>query len=74
VIGGVARGPAGTPIGMSDVNRDANSEPDEDAPTPVERERPEEQAHGGSMAPGLVDPTGHPTGDVPPAVPADPED
>jgi hypothetical protein len=35
----------------------------DDEPTPTEQECPEEQAHGGSMAPGLVDPTGRPTGD-----------
>jgi hypothetical protein len=60
---------------MSDLNPDPHDDPaaaaDDDEPTPVERERPEEQAHGGSMAPGLVDPTGHPTGDVPPAEPTD---
>jgi hypothetical protein len=58
---------------MSDVDPDhrtGSPAPAEEEPTPVERERPEEQAHGGSMAPGLVDPTGHRTTDLPP--PADP--
>jgi hypothetical protein len=52
---------------MSDVESDQNAgspSPDEDEPTAVERERPEEQAHGGSMAPGLVDPTGQSTSDL----------
>jgi len=37
----------------------------ESAPHP-EQEHPEQDAHGGSMAPGLVDGTGHPTEEAPP--------
>jgi hypothetical protein len=36
-------------------------------PRRPEQEHPVQDAHGGSMAPGLVDDTGHPAGD-PPAV------
>jgi hypothetical protein len=45
----------------------ANADGDADATTPVERERPEEQAHGGSMAPGLVDDAGNRVEEAPPA-------
>lgn len=31
-----------------------------------EQEHPEQDAHGGSMAPGLVDDTGHPVEETPP--------
>jgi hypothetical protein len=33
-------------------------------PHDPEQEHPIQDAHGGSMAPGLVDDTGHPTGDA----------
>jgi hypothetical protein len=35
-----------------------------------EQEHPEQEAHGGSMAPGLVDDTGHPAEDTPPGATA----
>jgi hypothetical protein len=50
---------------MTDADPDQNASPEEDEPTAVEQERPEEQAHGGSMAPGLVDPTGQETSNLP---------
>ncbi|MGK5682307.1 hypothetical protein [Actinoplanes sp. URMC 104] len=34
--------------------------------SPAERARPEEQAHGGSMAPGLVDDAGNQIAEPPP--------
>ncbi|MFC7532284.1 hypothetical protein [Actinoplanes sp. GCM10030250] len=37
--------------------------------THPEQEHPEQEAHGGSMAPDLVDPTGHRTADLPDAAP-----
>ncbi|GAA0506128.1 hypothetical protein Ade02nite_90880 [Paractinoplanes deccanensis] len=42
---------------------------DGDADTPAERRRPEEKAHGGSMAPGLVDDAGRQTAEPPPGDP-----
>jgi hypothetical protein len=51
---------------MSDLDREQPTAPE---PTEAEQEHPEQQAHGGSMAPGLVDDTGHPTGESPPAEP-----
>ncbi|GGQ75113.1 hypothetical protein [Couchioplanes azureus] len=62
---------------MSDVNPEQVTTQDGPGPAEAGRERadrshaeqehPEQDAHGGSMAPGLVDDTGHPTGDSPPA-------
>jgi hypothetical protein len=51
---------------MTDGDREEFAPGAADEQTPAEREHPEQQAHGGSMAPGLVDDTGHPTGEVPP--------
>jgi hypothetical protein len=38
------------------------------------RVREAEQAHGGSMAPGLVDETGHPVAEPPPSPPGPDEE
>ena len=38
----------------------------DETPEHPEQEHPAHEAHGGSMAPGLVDDTGHPTGSTPP--------
>lgn len=38
--------------------------------THPEQEHPEQEAHGGSMAPGLVDDTGHPVEESPPGTTA----
>jgi hypothetical protein len=37
--------------------------------TPAGRERPEHEAHGGSMAPGMVDDVGRQTVQAPPGTP-----
>jgi hypothetical protein len=44
---------------------------EEDNSAHPEQEHPEQEAHGGSMAPGLVDDTGHPLGDSRPEATAD---
>jgi hypothetical protein len=65
---GVPAAHRGIPAVMSDVDPGENTDqptPAEEEPTPAERERPEERAHGGSMAPGLVDPTGRRTTGLP---------
>ena len=46
--------------GSADIDR-----PDNDQRHPAQ-EHPAQEAHGGSMAPGLVDPTGHQVADPPP--------
>jgi hypothetical protein len=62
---------------MSDVNpeqfaefttQDGPGSPDAGSPQHPhpEQEHPEQEAHGGSMAPQLVDDTGQPTGESPP--------
>lgn len=38
-------------------------------PASGERAHPEQEAHGGSMAPGLVDDAGHPVAEPPPGTP-----
>ncbi|WP_305788659.1 hypothetical protein [Symbioplanes lichenis] len=38
----------------------------EAAPGNPDEPHPAQEAHGGSMAPGLVDDTGHPTPETPP--------
>jgi hypothetical protein len=62
---------------MSDVNPENYAEfatadraaSVEAEPADGDRAHPEQQAHGGSMAPGLVDDTGHPVAEPPPAAP-----
>lgn len=49
---------AGYAHAMTDINQDR---PEGDPA----RDHPAQEAHGGSMAPGLVDDTGHPIADVP---------
>jgi hypothetical protein len=65
---------------MTNVDPQQSAEPtlqDDPGSAPVEKERadrmhaeqehPEQEAHGGSMAPGLVDDTGRPRADSPAA-------
>jgi len=47
-------------------------QPDQDAQDP-QQEHPIQDAHGGSMAPGLVDDTGRPVADRPEETDTDPE-
>ena len=47
-------------------------QPDQDAQDP-QQEHPIQDAHGGSMAPGLVDDTGQPVADLPDQTDTDPE-
>jgi hypothetical protein len=56
---------------MSDLNREQSAEdiahdgpdPDEARAKHPEQEHPEQEAHGGSRAPGIVDAVGRPTDD-----------
>lgn len=76
----VRRRSAGYTAIMSDAEADNNSEIVTEAEpgsadgttTPTGTEHPEHDAHGGSMAPGLVDDSGRLTGQVPPGPPTDP--
>jgi hypothetical protein len=53
--------------------RDQQSDGHDGAPqdAAAQRTREAQEAHGGSMAPGLVDETGHPVTDVPADRPSD---
>jgi hypothetical protein len=55
---------------MTDEARTNNGEPDEagseDASQHPEQQHEAHEAHGGSMAPGIVDDTGQRTGSAPP--------
>ncbi|AGL15206.1 hypothetical protein L083_1696 [Actinoplanes sp. N902-109] len=51
--------PRGNTTGMTDQKNPTPGDPDEDHPA--------QEAHGGSMAPGLVTDTGEPEQDTPPA-------
>ena len=47
-------------------------QPDQDAQDP-QQDHPIQDAHGGSMAPGLVDDTGEPVADLPDVTDTEPE-
>jgi hypothetical protein len=56
---------------MSENDQDSSAAPGPgEAPEHhPEQEHPIQDAHGGSMAPGLADDTGHPVAEAPPAAP-----
>lgn len=56
--------PQGSDTGQ-DVYEAAREQTPGDGPQRPEQEHPVQDAHGGSMAPGLVDDTGHPVGEPP---------
>jgi hypothetical protein len=53
---------------MSDTDP-KNSAEEETERASGDQAHPEQEAHGGSMAPGLVDDAGHPVAEPPPASP-----
>jgi hypothetical protein len=48
-------------------DHDRTDTPPPEEPRPAEQEHPLQDAHGGSMAPGLVDDTGHAVESSPPS-------
>ncbi|WP_433303233.1 hypothetical protein ACQP2F_11445 [Actinoplanes sp. CA-030573] len=52
--------------GSRDTDRPGSRDTGEEASAHERQRHPEQEAHGGSMAPGLVDDVGRRIGDVPP--------
>lgn len=52
---------------VTEFEREVDPRDDEE----LRQTRDAQRAHGGSMAPGFVDPTGHPVAEAPPGTAAD---